>query len=216
MIGVVAVATLQDGRSLERCAGKESQPPPRNESSESDHRGGNGDRGEFCKHPRQTGSTYAANNSAATKSFTRRRQVEQVAHGLAWLPQARAASFAAREMRAEQPLAAPPPVIPEQQRYRQDFNTATYDHIEENPFLAAASNPLSTFSIDVDTASYSNVRRFIESGALPPKDAVRVEEMINYFSYDYPQPTRRRSVLDQSRQHELVRGSRRIGWCGSD
>jgi Ca-activated chloride channel family protein len=100
-----------------------------------------------------------------------------------------AGSFAAREIRAEQPFAESPPVIPEQQRYRQDFNTATYDHIEENPFLAAASNPLSTFSIDVDTASYSNARRFIESGSLPPKDAVRVEEMLNYFSYEYPQPT---------------------------
>jgi len=74
-------------------------------------------------------------------------------------------------------------------RYRQDFNTATYDHIEENPFLDAKTNPLSTFSIDVDTASYSNIRRFINEGTLPPKDAVRVEEMINYFSYDYPQPT---------------------------
>src|ERR1051326_632470 len=69
------------------------------------------------------------------------------------------------------------------------FNTATYDRIEENPFLEAAANPLSTFSIDVDTASYSNVRRFINEGSLPPKDAVRVEEMINYFSYDYAQPT---------------------------
>ncbi|MEN3368840.1 MAG: Ca-activated chloride channel [Verrucomicrobiota bacterium] len=73
-------------------------------------------------------------------------------------------------------------------RYRQDFNTATYDRVEENPFLPAATNPLSTFSIDVDTASYSNVRRFINSGSLPPKDAVRVEEMINYFSYDYREP----------------------------
>ena len=73
-------------------------------------------------------------------------------------------------------------------RYRQDFNTATYDKVEENPFLPAATNPLSTFSIDVDTASYSNVRRFINSGSLPPKDAVRVEEMINYFSYDYREP----------------------------
>ena len=70
-----------------------------------------------------------------------------------------------------------------------DFNTAAYDHIVENPFLDAKSNPLSTFSIDVDTASYSNIRRFINEGTLPPKDAVRVEEMINYFSYDYPQPT---------------------------
>jgi Ca-activated chloride channel family protein len=73
-------------------------------------------------------------------------------------------------------------------RYRQDFNTATYDKVEENPFLPAARNPLSTFSIDVDTASYSNVRRFINSGSLPPKDAVRVEEMINYFTYDYREP----------------------------
>ncbi|MFZ1219192.1 MAG: von Willebrand factor type A domain-containing protein [Chthoniobacterales bacterium] len=73
-------------------------------------------------------------------------------------------------------------------RYRDDFNTATYDKVEENPFLPAATNPLSTFSIDVDTASYSNVRRFITSGSLPPKDAVRVEEMINYFSYDYREP----------------------------
>jgi Ca-activated chloride channel family protein len=73
-------------------------------------------------------------------------------------------------------------------RYRQDFDTATYDHVSENPFLPAATNPLSTFSIDVDTASYSNVRRFINSGSLPPMDAVRVEEMINYFSYDYREP----------------------------
>ncbi|MGI8889868.1 MAG: YfbK domain-containing protein [Chthoniobacterales bacterium] len=68
------------------------------------------------------------------------------------------------------------------------FNTARYGNIEENPFLTATSNPLSTFSIDVDTASYSNIRRFLENGSLPPKDAVRVEEMINYFSYNYPQP----------------------------
>ena len=69
------------------------------------------------------------------------------------------------------------------------FNTAAYDHILENPFLDAKDNPLSTFSIDVDTASYSNVRRFINEGSLPPKDAVRVEEMINYFTYDYAQPS---------------------------
>lgn len=70
-----------------------------------------------------------------------------------------------------------------------EFNTAAYDRILENPFLDAKSNPLSTFSIDVDTASYSNIRRFVNEGSLPPKDAVRVEEMINYFTYDYAQPT---------------------------
>lgn len=67
-------------------------------------------------------------------------------------------------------------------------NTEDYDRIYENPFLDAKTTPLSTFSIDVDTASYSNVRRFINSGTLPPKDAVRIEELINYFKYDYPEP----------------------------
>ena len=68
------------------------------------------------------------------------------------------------------------------------FNTEAYKHIDENPFFEAARVPLSTFSIDVDTASYSNTRRFLKDGQLPPKDAVRIEELINYFSYDYPQP----------------------------
>jgi Ca-activated chloride channel family protein len=67
-------------------------------------------------------------------------------------------------------------------------NTEAYSHIDENPFLEAARAPLSTFSIDVDTASYSNTRRFLKDGQLPPKDAVRIEELVNYFSYDYPQP----------------------------
>ncbi|MBX7219915.1 MAG: von Willebrand factor type A domain-containing protein [Blastocatellia bacterium] len=68
------------------------------------------------------------------------------------------------------------------------MNTESYDRIEENPFLAAKVNPLSTFSIDVDTASYSNLRRFISNNTLPPADAVRIEEMMNYFTYDYPEP----------------------------
>jgi Ca-activated chloride channel family protein len=71
---------------------------------------------------------------------------------------------------------------------RPDWNTEEYDRIYENRFLLALQNPLSTFSIDVDTASYSNVRRFINGNQFPYKDAVRIEEMINYFSYDYPQP----------------------------
>ena len=68
------------------------------------------------------------------------------------------------------------------------FNTEEYDGISENTFHDALRNPLSTFSIDVDAASYSNVRRFINNGQRPPKDAVRIEEMINYFDYDYEQP----------------------------
>jgi Ca-activated chloride channel family protein len=72
---------------------------------------------------------------------------------------------------------------------RPESNTESYNSIEENIFHDALKNPLSTFSIDVDAASYSNVRRFINNGQQPPKDAVRIEEMINYFDYDYAQPT---------------------------
>lgn len=66
-------------------------------------------------------------------------------------------------------------------------NTEEYDIIRENEFLDATQNPLSTFSIDVDNASYSNIRRYLDY-EMPPVDAVRIEEMINYFSYDYPSP----------------------------
>jgi Ca-activated chloride channel family protein len=69
-----------------------------------------------------------------------------------------------------------------------DFNTENYAHIAQNAFLNVADQPLSTFSIDVDTASYSNARRFLNDGRLPPKDAIRVEEWLNYFGYDYPEP----------------------------
>jgi Ca-activated chloride channel homolog len=69
------------------------------------------------------------------------------------------------------------------------FNTEEYDAITENPFLTAVENPLSTFSIDVDAGSYSNVRRFLQNGELPPAGAVRIEELINYFHYEYPQPS---------------------------
>lgn len=68
-------------------------------------------------------------------------------------------------------------------------NTEEYHAITENPFKLAEKEPLSTFSIDVDVASYSNMRRFINEGKLPEKDAVRIEELVNYFSYNYELPT---------------------------
>jgi Ca-activated chloride channel family protein len=71
----------------------------------------------------------------------------------------------------------------------QESTAERYAHIRENPFKSVSREPLSTFSIDVDTASYANARRFLNSGQLPPRDAVRIEEFINYFAYDYPQPT---------------------------
>ena len=72
--------------------------------------------------------------------------------------------------------------------YWPGHNTETYDNIDESPFLAVTQNPLSTFSVDVDTASYSNVRRFLNENTLPPRGAVRIEELVNYFPYHYRAP----------------------------
>ena len=79
----------------------------------------------------------------------------------------------------------PPPV------YQQPTNTERYQHMDDNPVHLASEQPVSTFSIDVDTGAYANVRRFLSDGQLPPQDAVRVEEMINYFDYRYTPPTSR-------------------------
>jgi Ca-activated chloride channel family protein len=84
------------------------------------------------------------------------------------------------------PSEAPYPVS-----HYDQFNTEEYDRIYENIFLDTLKNPLSTFSIDVDTASYANIRRFINNNQYPYKDAVRIEEMINYFAYDYPLPKKK-------------------------
>lgn len=77
--------------------------------------------------------------------------------------------------------------VPENEKIKIDQEE--YEWIEENPFENPAMAPLSTFSIDVDNASYTNIRRFINDEETVPKDAVRVEEMINFFKYEYPQPT---------------------------
>jgi len=98
-------------------------------------------------------------------------------------------------------------------------NTEEYDIIRENEFQDAQQKPLSTFSIDVDNASYSNLRRYLDY-ELPPIDAVRIEEMINYFSYDYPQPTGKHpfslttevSQAPWNTEHQLVH----IGLQGKD
>ena len=68
------------------------------------------------------------------------------------------------------------------------FDTEAYAEVPENPFVAVGSEPLSTFAIDVDTAGYANVRRFLNQGRRPPRAAVRLEELVNYFPCDYPQP----------------------------
>jgi len=117
---------------------------------------------------------------------------------------------AAPTAQAESVMAPPPPGLPETKAYGgagrggdwrgmarvggaiggvpAPFNTEAYDRIDENTFHRVSDDPLSTFSIDVDTASYANVRRFLNEGTLPPADAVRVEELINYFRFAYKDP----------------------------
>jgi Ca-activated chloride channel homolog len=119
---------------------------------------------------------------------------------------------------APPPMRAPVPVPDVISRPR--FNTEAYDRITDNPFIRVNQDPLATFSIDVDTASYANLRRFLTQNQLPPKDAVRIEEMINYFTYDYPQPRGPHPIGAQMEvasapwnpQHRLVR----IGIKGKD
>jgi Ca-activated chloride channel family protein len=81
-------------------------------------------------------------------------------------------------------------VLTPSERNNPNFNTEQYAHLQDNPFRIVSQRPLSTFSVDVDTASYANVRRFLlRQSQMPPKDAVRIEEMINYFDYDYSPPS---------------------------
>lgn len=94
-----------------------------------------------------------------------------------------------------------------------EADTEEYETFKENRFLSAVKQPLSTFSLDVDAASYGNIRRMINQGQMPQKDAVRVEEMINYFTYNYPQPTdgypvriiTETAVCPWAKKHQIVR-----------
>ncbi len=81
-------------------------------------------------------------------------------------------------------------VRPRYGMYHPNFNTEDYAATEENGFKKTINQPLSTFSLDVDAASYSNIRRFINQGHMPPAGSVRIEEMINYFTYSYPKPNK--------------------------
>lgn len=80
-------------------------------------------------------------------------------------------------------------VVPTKSIYQiEQINNENYQRYSENGVWTVSDKPVSTFSVDVDTASYTNVRRMLQRGIMPPKDAVRVEEFVNYFNYDYPQP----------------------------
>ena len=92
---------------------------------------------------------------------------------------------------AESEVAPAPP-------YYRDRGRDSFEVFEQNPVKLVAEEPVSTFSVDVDTASYSFVRRMLNSGVLPQSDAVRAEELINYFDYDYPLPRSRSRPFEPS------------------
>jgi Ca-activated chloride channel family protein len=94
-----------------------------------------------------------------------------------------------RAMEAKKGKAAESEISARGAMWGDEIGGESYEKLPENPFVLVAEDPRSTFSVDVDTASYSLVRRHLTDGHLPPPGAVRIEEMINYFSYDYPEPT---------------------------
>lgn len=120
-------------------------------------------------------STNVANKA---QDKAQANQINQVAY--AEVAQFKAMPItAARVKRVAMPIAPVPPVV---------TNNETYQHLKENTVQQVSQNPLSTFSIDVDTGSYTNSRRMLNQGQLPPSDAIRPEEFINYFNYQYPAP----------------------------
>ncbi len=148
-------------------------------------------------------SMPASRRSSLAIAFSLLAAVLLAAAACSLHPSARMAAPARYAIAGDTPTERPPG----------DHNTEAYDRIYDNPFLAARANPLSTFSIDVDTASYANVRRFLREEHLPPPDAVRLEELVNYFRYAYPAPegaeplsvTTEVGPCAWNRDHRLVR-----------
>ncbi|MDG9923688.1 MULTISPECIES: VWA domain-containing protein [unclassified Pseudomonas] len=114
---------------------------------------------------------------------------EEVDANAAYAPSVVAGALEARKaMPQSVPMIAPAPMADSAAFGYQDVYREQYQKIESSPVQAVAQQPVSTFSIDVDTGAYANVRRFLNDGSLPPKDAVRLEELVNYFPYAYPKP----------------------------
>ncbi|MBI9054904.1 MAG: von Willebrand factor type A domain-containing protein [Bacteroidales bacterium] len=111
-------------------------------------------------------------------------EVVVTAYGIKKERSGRILAFRDKSVSSEYNMSAPVMLYEQEE----EFNREGYSTIHENGYKDAIKAPLSTFSIDVDAASYSNMRRFLNNGQKPPVDAVRIEEMINYFNYDYPQP----------------------------
>lgn len=145
-----------------------------------------------CSSPGSEVSTTPAEphpveQAAAANKGERQAEMEQRQEKRAHVPSADAGSLAPSAPSVMRGKAARETSAIQAQR-PPSWNRESYNASGENGFVNSGRDPLSTFSIDVDTASYANVRRFVKSGSLPPVGAVRIEELINYFRYDYPVP----------------------------
>ncbi len=157
---------------------------------------------------RQMDKGRSLNVASASSTAVEMADMSSIAQGIMGGPQRR--GFSEREEVSDSFREYIMPVPPPQPT--EDYNREQYDRIYENKFLAVKDSPLSTFSIDVDTASYSNVRRFLNRNQMPPEDAVRIEEMVNYFTYNYPKPTdgkpfsitTKASICPWNPQHKLA------------
>jgi Ca-activated chloride channel family protein len=124
---------------------------------------------------------------ASLRTEAARAELAQSA-GTSVMRQKRADKGGGLALRAVAPMPGKPAATVTAPAPEAELDTEAYAAVEEGRFLRTREHPLSTFSIDVDTASYSNVRRFLSQGSLPPSGAVRIEELINYFPFDYPAP----------------------------
>lgn len=157
-----------------------------------------------CAAPQQT-TEQAVVSSNAQPEFDRQEQaaqkIEARHQGDAAAPRESAPVRAVAEMVVAHSAAvgvAAPAIACCPAPYSQPANTERYEHLDENSVKLVTEHPVSTFSIDVDTGAYANVRRFLSGGQLPPQDAVRVEEMINYFDYQYTAPASRETPFSVS------------------
>ncbi|MDM3871993.1 von Willebrand factor type A domain-containing protein [Porticoccus sp. W117] len=117
---------------------------------------------------------------------------EEEVHTVAEMSDAPQDNFKKFDPNSARPLLARV-MAPSSPQYHQEPNRKNYRHRDANSFLQVSEKPVSTFSIDVDSAAYANARRYLSSGALPPADAIRSEEFINYFDYQYPAPDNRKA-----------------------
>ncbi len=176
--GGVALAALL-ALSMAACRDGTRNPAPPPEQKAGDQTGGT----KPVSPPAEAGEMEADEQDSIVVTGSRiRRSMDRSEAPITSLGGTNSASPAYSYAPTPESIAPPPPPIIDRERY---------EDVDPNAVVSVADEPVSTFSVDVDTASYAIMRRYLNDGSLPPRDAVRIEEMINYFDYDYPLPESR-------------------------